>query len=127
MPDRNALVRLVAGSYAAIGIGAVLRPSMVPSVFGGSAGTPESRTEVRAVYAGIPFAFAVSLLRAQRGPSAERAAAARTVRDASAGMALARLTGVALERRRQSWPTGAFLLLEAALALASHRAARAQR
>ena len=126
MPDRYALVRLVAGCYAAIGVGAVLRPSLVPSVFGGSAGTPESRTEVRAVYAGIPLAFAVSLLRAERGPEAARSAAARTVRDASAGMALARLAGVALERRRQGWPTGAFLTLEAALALASHRAARAE-
>ncbi|MCA0143703.1 DUF4345 family protein [Blastococcus sp. LR1] len=124
MGDPTVISRLVAGGYAAIGVGAVLRPSLVPAVFGGSARTPESRTEVRAVYAGIPLAFAAAVLRSEKHGAAARAAVLRTVGDASAGMALARLAGVALERRGRAWPTGAFLALEVALAAGSYRAGR---
>lgn len=124
MPDPTVLARLVAGSYAAIGAGALLRPAMVPSVFGGSARTPESRTEVRAVYAGIPLAFATAVLRTEREGAVARSAVLRTVGGASAGMALGRLGGALLERRLRAWPTAAFLALEVALAVASRSAAR---
>ncbi|RBY94887.1 DUF4345 domain-containing protein [Blastococcus sp. TBT05-19] len=126
MGDPLVISRLVAGGYAAIGAGAVLRPSLVPAVFGGSARTPESRTEVRAVYAGIPLAFAAALLRSEGQQPAARSAVLRTVGDASAGMAVARLGGALLERRLRAWPTAAFLALEAALAVACSAAARVQ-
>ncbi|SOE02918.1 DUF4345 family protein [Blastococcus haudaquaticus] len=119
MGERRVLERFVVAGYAAIGAGAAVLPAAVPAVFGGSAGTPEARTEVRAVYAGIPLAFAVSILRATPG---ERRGVLAAVRDASAGMALARLCGAAVERRLPLWPTGAFVALEAALAAAAHRA-----
>ncbi|WP_104524002.1 hypothetical protein [Blastococcus atacamensis] len=95
MGDPTTISRLVAGGYAAIGAGAAVRPSLVPSVFGGSARTPESRTEVRAVHAGIPLAFATALLRSEGQGPAAGAAVLRTVDDASAGMAPARLAGAA--------------------------------
>jgi hypothetical protein len=122
MPASSTLRRLVAGTYAAIGVAAAVDPGRIPAVFGGTATTPESRTEVRVVYAGIPLAFAASL-GASAGTHAERSVL-RTIRDASAGMALARAAGSVVERRLRLWPTGAFLALEAALAVAAHRAVR---
>jgi energy-converting hydrogenase Eha subunit E len=89
-----------------------------------SAGTPDARTEVRAVYAGIPLAFAGSLSAAS-GHGRGDGAVLRTVGAASAGMALARFSGSVAERRLAPWPTGAFLVLEAALAVALGVAARA--
>lgn len=107
-------VRLAAGAYAGIGAVALVRPALVPAVFGGTATTPESRTEVRAVYGGLPLAIAAVALR--RAPEASgRLSAASTV---SAGMAAGCLAGAVLERRLRLWPTGAFLLIEVALALA---------
>ena len=119
MTGRGWRQRFLIAGYGAVGAGAAVLPSAVPAVFGGTARTPESRTEVRAVYAGIPLAFAVSVLRAT---PAERRGVLATVRDARAGMARARLGGSVAERRLRPWPTGAFLALEAVLALTAHRA-----
>ena len=102
-----------AGVYAAVGAVALVRPEAVPRMFGGRADSPAARTEVRAVYGGLPMAFAASLARGARGTNR---GAPGVVATASAGMAASRLLGCALERRIQPWPTGAFLLLEAVLA-----------
>ena len=107
-----------------IGVVAALAPARVPGVFGGTAGTPEARTEVRTVYAGIPLALAGSLAAASGSAPADDAVL-RTVGAASAGMAVARLAGCVAERRLAPWPTGAFLVLEAALAVALRVATRA--
>ena len=125
MPGPLALRWLAAGVYAAIGAVAAVDPARVPAVFGGTAGTPESRTEIRTVYAGIPIALAVALAPLGGRETAEDAGMLRVVRDASAGMALARLAGAAVERRLRLWPTGAFAALEVGLAAAAHRGARA--
>ena len=122
MADLSGPELLLAGAYGAIGVGAAVRPGLVPAVFGGTAGTPEARTEVRAVYAGIPLALAVAVVRASTAAPAHRDGVLSVVRDASAGMALARLGGAVLARRLRPWPTGAFLVLEAALAVAASRA-----
>ncbi|SDF52708.1 protein of unknown function [Blastococcus aurantiacus] len=122
MADLSGPELLLAGTYAAIGVGAAVRPDLVPALFGGTAGTPEARTEVRAVYAGIPLALAASVVRAATAPPARRNGVLTVVRDASAGMALARLGGAVLARRLRPWPTGAFLALEAGLAVAASRA-----
>ena len=124
MTLRGHLRRSAAGAYAAIGIVAALAPARVPALFGGAAGTPDARTEVRAVYAGIPLALAASLVAAS-GSSARDDAVLRTVGAASAGMAVARLAGCVAERRLSVWPSGAFLALEAALAVALRAAAQA--
>ncbi|MEX5717714.1 DUF4345 family protein [Geodermatophilus maliterrae] len=124
MTLRSSLRRSAAGAYAAIGLVAALAPTRVPAVFGGAARTPDARTEVRAVYAGIPLAFAASLAAASgSGPGDD--AVLRTVGAASAGMAAARLAGCVAEHRLTAWPTGAFLTLETALAVALRAARRA--
>ncbi|HZH21512.1 MAG TPA: DUF4345 family protein [Geodermatophilus sp.] len=124
MTLRSNLRWSAAAAYAAIGVVAALAPARVPGVFGGTAGTPEARTEVRTVYAGIPLALAGSLAAAS-GSAPGDDAVLRTVGAASAGMAVARLAGCVAERRLTVWPTGAFLALEAALAVALGVAARA--
>ncbi len=124
MTLRGDLRRSAAGAYALIGAVAAVAPAPVPGLFGGSAATPDARTEVRAVYAGIPLAFAGALAVAS-GDGPEDDAVLRTVGAASAGMALARLAGCVAERRLAAWPTGAFLALEASLAVALGAATRA--
>ena len=122
MADLSGPELLLAGAYAAVGVGAAVRPGLVPALFGGTAGTAEARTEVRAVYAGIPLALAAAVVRASAAAPARRDGVLSVVRDASAGMALARFGGALLDRRLKPWPTGAFLALEAALAVAASRA-----
>ena len=124
MTLRGHLRRSAAGVYAAIGVVAALAPARVPALFGGAAGTPDARTEVRAVYAGIPLALAASLTAAS-GSTPGDDAVLRTVGAASAGMAVARLAGCVAERRITVWPSGAFLALEAALAVALRAAVQA--
>lgn len=104
-----------------IGLVALVRPEGVPALFGGSAPTAASRTEVRAVYGGIPLAFAAALA---HDPEP---GVVRTVALASAGMAAGRLAGAAVEGRLPAWPTGAFLALEAGLAVATGIRPRAGR
>ncbi len=125
VPGPSTLRWLAAGVYAAIGAVAAVDPARVPAVFGGTAGTPEFGTEIRAVYAGIPIAFAVALAPLRGRGTAEDGGMLRAVRDASAGMAIARLAGAAAERRLRLWPTGGFAALEVGLAAAAHQAARA--
>jgi hypothetical protein len=125
MSRASTLRHSAAGAYAAIGVVALLAPARVPGIFGGTAGTPDARTEVRAVYAGIPLAFAGSLAAAS-GPGAGEDAVLRTVGAASAGMAVARLAGCVVERHLPAWPTSAFLALEAGLAVALRAARRAE-
>ena len=124
MTLRSNLRRSAAAAYAAIGVVAALAPARVPAVFGGRAGTPDARTEVRAVYAGIPLALAASLTAAS-GSTPGDDAVLRTVGAASAGMAVARFAGCVAERRLTAWPSGAFLALEAALAVALRAAVQA--
>ena len=76
-----------------------------------------ARTEVRAVYAGIPAAFTVA---AARRPGED--GALRVGEAAGAGMALVRIAGALAERRLDPWPTGAFAPLGEALALGSRLA-----
>ncbi|UYM06207.1 DUF4345 family protein [Solicola gregarius] len=113
---RQQRIRVVAGGYAALGAVGAAVPGRVPEVFRGSAPTAASRTEIRAVYSGISFAFAGALLAAGRGSRGRGAVDA--VAAATAGMAAARVGGAALERRLDPWPTGVFIAIEAAAAAA---------
>lgn len=110
-------LRWAAAAYGGIGVVALVRPALVPQIFGGSALTSESRTEVRAVYAGIPLAFTAALLQAERGGPAATGLVA-VVRNASYGMGATRLLSSAVEKRLQPWPTGLFAALELALGAA---------
>ena len=119
----SALRRVVAAAHAGIAVAATFAPERVPAVFGGTATTPAARTEVRTVYAGIPWAFA-AVLAAPARPDDE--GALRAVEAACAGMAAARFAGAVAERRLEPWPTGAFLGLEVALAAALRVARRSR-
>lgn len=111
MSHNAALRKAVAGFYAGIGILAVAQPALVPQLFGGAAPTSESRTEIRAVYGGIPLAFALALVRARDDGERSRGLRA-AVRYASYGMGLTRLLSGGLERKVRPWPTGLFAALE---------------
>jgi len=118
-------VTLPAVSYAVIGVVALARPQLVPALFGGSASTAAARTEVRAVYGGLPLALAAVLASAAPVGAPHRGGALRATAIASGGMAAGRLFGAALDRELPPWPTGAFLALETALAASLAAAARA--
>lgn len=108
--DMNTLLKASAVSYLVIGVAGLLKPERIPALFGGVANSPDARTEVRAVYAGIPLAIA-GLVMTRPAQSALPGAAL------SAGMAMGRLTGMSLEK--QSSPATRFFLgVEATLALA---------
>jgi hypothetical protein len=106
----NTMLKASAICYSAIGAAGLLAPERIPAAFGGEAATPDARTEVRAVYGGIPVAIA-GLVMTRPRQSAVPAAVL------SAGMAAGRLTGMRLEK--QSSPVTRFFLgVEIALALA---------
>lgn len=113
----NRLLASAAAGYAAIGIGALARPAVVPALFGGTAPTPAARTEIRAVYGGLPLAIAGLLVTSPRG-------SAVPVGVLSAGMAAGRIVGAALEEGRSPAVTKAFVGFELALAAVSFAGAR---
>jgi hypothetical protein len=113
---REPLVKGPAAIYAAIGAVGLARPASVPALFGGAAGTPAARTEIRAVYGGFLLALAGTILAASRAPARIRTGLLASAAAASAGMALGRTAGALAERELSPWPTGAFLAIEAGLA-----------
>ena len=106
----NRLIAAGAASYAGIGVVSFLRPAMVPALFGGTAPTADARTEIRAVYGGLPLAIAGTLLVA---PSS-----AVTMGVLSAGMAAGRAASGLVEEEPPSLIIKAFIGIEAALAAA---------
>lgn len=112
MSHNAALRNAAAGLYAGIGIFALAQPARVPQIFGGTASTSESRTEIRAVYGGIPLAFALALVRAGGDGARSRPAGRRAY--ASFGMGLTRLLSGGFERQVLPWPTGFFAAVELA-------------
>lgn len=105
----NRLIATGAAAYAGLGVVSFLRPAMVPALFGGSAPTPDSRTEIRAVYGGLPLAMAGTLLASP--------ASAGPLGLATAGMAAGRAASGVVEGR-QTPIMAAFIGIEAALAAA---------
>ena len=95
-------------AYAGIGAAAFAAPEQIPAVFGGSADGPDARTEIRAVYGGLPMAIAASALASPAG--------ARTGAALSLGMALGRAAGIKAEGEA-SPATWFFLGVETVLAV----------
>lgn len=89
--------RTIAGAafYAGIGAVAAIRPAMVPSLFGGSAPTAAARTEIRAVYGGLPLTMAALVVAESNRPQRPWTLAVAAL---SGGMALGRLAGISAER-----------------------------
>jgi len=120
MQGMDKLIATGAAAYAGLGIASFLKPALVPAVFGGSAPTVDARTEIRAVYGGLPLAMA--------GTLAVAPASAVPLGVATAGMAAGRAASGLVEKRPPSAITVGFIAIEVALAaallLGGRRAAR---
>ena len=103
----NRLIAIGAASYAGLGLVSFLRPGVVPAVIGSTAPNADSRTEIRAVYGGLPLAFAASL--------ATNPASGTAIGLATAGMAAGR-AGSAVFEGTPSPKMAGFIALEALIA-----------
>lgn len=119
MATMNKLIATGAAAYAGLGVVSFLKPAMVPAVFGGTAPTVDSRTEIRAVYGGLPLALA--------GTLAASPASAVPIGVATAGMAAGRAASSLVERRPPSPTIAAFTAIEVGLATALLLGARRHR
>ncbi|QIK68339.1 DUF4345 domain-containing protein [Nocardioides sp. HDW12B] len=111
---------IVVGSvfYTGVGLTALVRPALVPSLFGGRAPTATARTEIRAVYGGLPLAMAGLVLSEAGGrDGGRRASRTEAVAALSAAMAAGRLLGSWIEGEADGI-TRLFTALEAATAAA---------
>ncbi|HWH30675.1 MAG TPA: DUF4345 family protein [Mycobacteriales bacterium] len=116
----NVCTATAAAGYVAVGLVSLARPERVPAVFGGTAPTPAARTEIRAVYGGLPLALAAAAV-------ADPVAGGRTAAAVSLGMALGRLAGMAAEPRSATGAVRLFLGVELGLAALLAAGARAGR
>jgi len=99
---------IAAASYAGLGLVAFARPSLIPDTMGGSADNFTARSEVRAVYGGMPLATAALLV---ASPPSRRGIGIIT-----ASFASGRVLSSLIERRLPD-PTNAVLIAgESALA-----------
>ena len=87
----------VAVAFALMGMGALVRPTVVTRQFGIPALTAEGRSEVRAVYGGFGLAVAGMLVIAITTPDL-RAGIAITVAVALFGMAVGRVVSAVIDR-----------------------------
>ncbi|WP_372735050.1 DUF4345 family protein [Nocardioides sp.] len=97
-------------SYAAVGVAGLVAPERIPALFGGTAATPASRTEIRAVYGGFPLAAALTTVLTP-------ARVGLPFGLMTAGMAAGRVAGAALEGEVDG-TTKFFVALETAMAAA---------
>lgn len=114
----NPLIATGAAAYAGLGLVSFLKPGVVPAVIGSTAPDADSRTEIRAVYGGLPLAFAATLVASPTSGTA--------IGVATAGMAAGR-SGSVLFEGRPSTKTAVLIALEAAIAGALLLGARTHR
>jgi len=117
----NPIALVVAVGFAVMGIGALVRPALIWAPFGVEPTTPESRSEIRAVYGGFGLALA-ALLVLTNDSAALRDGVLVAVAVSLFGMAAGRLVSALLEPRTLLRSPGFFLVLEigvAALTLAA--------
>jgi len=91
------IIWVVAAAFAAMGIGALVAPTLVSRQFGIPSLTPDGRSEVRAVYGGFGLALAAVLGLAALSPDL-RAGITLTVAVALLGMAVGRLVSAVIDR-----------------------------
>ncbi|RHW28743.1 DUF4345 domain-containing protein [Nocardioides immobilis] len=114
----NRLIAIGAAGYAGLGLVSFLKPGVVPAVIGSTAPNADSRTEIRAVYGGLPLAFAASLVASPASGTA--------IGLATAGMAAGRAASSVFEGAPSPKMAG-FIALEAATAAALLLGARRHR
>lgn len=112
------LIAVGVAAYAGLGTASFLKPDVVPAVIGFAAPGPDARTEIRAVYGGLPLAFAATL--------AASPASGTAIGIATAGMAAGRL-GSSFFEGRPSAKMAAFIVMESVVAGALIRGARRAR
>lgn len=103
----NPLIATGAAAYAGLGLVSFLKPGVVPAVIGSTAPNADARTEIRAVYGGLPLAFAATLVASPASGAA--------IGLATAGMAAGR-AGSAVFEGVPSAKTAGLIALEAAVA-----------
>ncbi|MFL6023340.1 MAG: DUF4345 family protein [Marmoricola sp.] len=110
----NAAALVVAVGFAGMGLAALVRPAFIWAPFGVEPTTPESRSEVRAVYGG--FGLALAGLLVATDDSSLRDGVLVTVAASLFGMAAGRVVSALLEPRTLLRSPGFFLVVEVALA-----------
>ncbi len=113
----NPLIATGAAAYAGLGIVSFLKPGVVPAVVGAEASTADARTEIRAVYGGLPLAFAGTLVASP--------AAGLPIGLATLGMAAGR-AGSSIFEGRPSVKMAGFVVLELAIGAALIAGSRAR-
>jgi hypothetical protein len=114
----DAVVLIVAAGFAAMAVGALVRPRAVLAQFGVAVDTAEGRNEVRAVYGGFGLAVAALLTVAALGDPYTAEGIVVAVAFALAGMAGGRLISSAFEWPRSAYPVWVFFAIEVASAAA---------
>lgn len=104
--DRSTVV--AAASYAGLGLVAYARPALIPETMGGSADNFTARSEVRAVYGGMPLAAAALLL---TSPSSRYGIGVIT-----ASFAASRVASALIERRAPDLTNGVLVAAESGIA-----------
>ena len=104
--DRSTVI--AAASYVGLGLVAYARPSFIPDVMGGSADNFTARSEIRAVYGGMPLAAAGLLL--------ARPSSRESIGVITASFALSRVASAFIEKRAPDVTNGVLIGAEGAIA-----------
>jgi hypothetical protein len=112
----NAAALVVAIGFAGMGLAALVRPAFIWAPFGVEPTTPESRSEVRAVYGGFGLAIAALLVLTDDSAADLRDGVLIAVAVSLLGMAAGRVVSALLEPRTLLRSPGFFLLVEVGLA-----------
>jgi hypothetical protein len=107
-----------------MGAATLMRPGLIPAMFGSAQPTSEGRTEIRAVYGGFGIAVAVALAWAANTSTNTARGVLLAFGIGIAGMAIGRLIGIVIERSASFHPTVTYLLIEIVAAAALVTASR---
>lgn len=102
--------------FIGMGLVALVRPQSIVGMFGGTATTPASRAEVRAVYGGYGVVVGALIMSLPAWPGALAQGVAVAMAASVLGMALGRIVGALVDRDWSLHPTGTFLAVEVLLA-----------
>lgn len=111
------VVYLVAAFFLAMGLYALVAPAAILRPFGFIVETPQTRSEIRAVYGGFGVAIACMLLIALAQPGI-RSGVLVTVGAALAGMAVGRVVSRLADTSTPLYPVWVYFLVEAVSATA---------
>ncbi|SDY78639.1 protein of unknown function [Saccharopolyspora shandongensis] len=103
---------IVATFFAGMGLFGLIAPAALVRPFGIRASTPESRSEVRAVYGGFGIAIAVLLAVAVPDVAGMRRGIAVAVAAALLGMAFGRVVSRAVDRPTRFYPIWFYCCVE---------------